>query len=71
MSIVQVVSHLDAHNKDDTIVGFRPLMYFCFDHMSNQPKTVALTCPRLVKHDMKKSYKLLILPQRAVEEQSA
>ena len=56
MSIVQVVSHLDAHNKDDTIVGFRPLMYFCFDHMSNQPKTVALTCPRLVKHDMKKEF---------------
>ena len=45
---MQVIKNVDftAHNKDDTIVGFKPLMYFCFDHLSQQQDTVALTCPR-------------------------
>jgi hypothetical protein len=42
-------------NKDkkvhtDTIVGFKPLMYFCFDHTvidyERHPQTVAITCPK-------------------------
>ena len=57
-------------------MGFKPLMYFCFDHLSNQQDTVALTCPRLGEYEVLDIKILIILdlldfPQGTPKEQSA
>lgn len=60
---MQVIKNVDFNaQKDDTVVGFKPLMYFCFDHLLNQQDTVALTCPRYRELDrMKIKQNVLIM----------
>ena len=53
LSSFQLISNFDnsGHRKmQDTVVGFKPLMYFCFDRMMNNDNgisSVAVTCPRV------------------------
>ena len=42
----------DVNRGGDRVVGYKPLMYFCFDeivHARNRIETVAVTCPKVNK----------------------